>query len=635
MFKTSIKKYRALLISITLFLVLFIAVVSANFIMQTNIVSATQHKFLVQNLLTQSKSKNLPEVKKTLALLNESSKNLNAKQVILVEKSNELLKQNVNNGNLLSTVSELEGITNSEFDRKQRLNSYFLAISIIFAITIYLAVLLQVIKKLNAEDESQESSKEETENIMSTVTEGLFLLGQDLKIGVEQSKSLKEMFDLKYDLQGNFIEFMRKYCTESDIENARDYIEILFGDRVKEKLIADLNPLTKVKVHIKRLDGSINNRYLKFNFKRVIKGGKLLHLLVSTTDITKQAVLEQELEDTKEKQESQINLLMSILHVDNQALSSFFESTEKILHQVNDSLKETGYDSFQLKRKVNSAYENIHLIKGDAASLGLHKFEALAHEVEEGLSTLKHKAEIKGQDLLDFTVQLKSLFAELEQMMSLVEKMSSIKVVSSNSPVEKTLTENQAQDNTLQRLANTVAERNKKPVTLSTYGFSNDELPAEFKKAANDISIQLIRNSIVHGIEDAKTRLENGKPSIAQIVCNLTKCPNGGYELMVKDDGAGINEQSIISKALKMNLIKESQVEDIKGKSKIVKLLFSNGLTTREDADLDAGRGVGLALVHKLSKEYHGRISVGHSKGRHCCFKITFPPITEKEVNFQ
>lgn len=634
--KDNLKKYQPLLIAITLFLVLFVTVVLANFVMQNNIVNAINHNIMAQDLVLRTQSPNKTELKK---LLTNTSNNKN--YITLTNKKIESLKLNEEESAALNTiqtslkqddpqklqknVNQFNAITNKELQRKQKLNRSFLLLSVLFAIIIYLVVLVQIIRRLSTDDENNESSKKETENIMSTVSEGLFLLGRDCEIGIEQSESLKKMFDSEHDLEGNFIEFIRKYITESDVENARDYIDILFGERVKEKLIAELNPLTRVKVHITRLDGSISSRYLSFNFKRVIQNDKLVHLLVSTTDITKQVLLEEELEATKEKQESQIDLLMSILHVKSESLSSFFESTESVLTEVNDTLKETGHGAYDLKNKVNVAYENIHKVKGDAASLGLHKFEALAHEIEEGLDEIKHKVKIEGQDLLEFTTKLKSLFVELEQMKSLVDKISGIRVNQSPTTSNNNSTANTDEENTLLSLANTVAARANKPIALSTYGFNDELMPEDLKDTAHDIAIQLIRNSIVHGIEETETRLEAKKSSIAHIVCNFAKIPEGGYELTVRDDGAGINEEKVISNAIKMNIITDAQATKITSQAQIAKLLFTSGLSTKDEADLDAGRGVGLGLVRSLTVEKKGRIRIGYEKGKFCYFKIIFP----------
>lgn len=95
------------------------------------------------------------------------------------------------------------------------------------------------------------------------------------------------------------------------------------------------------------------------------------------------------------------------------------------------------------------------------------------------------------------------------------------------------------------------------------------------------------------------------------------------YQFLVRDDGRGIDEQQIIEKAKNMGII-SPQVADRLDAKKAIGLLFKSGFSSKDDADLDGGRGVGLDIVRELVVANNGRISVNYKKGEFCQFKLTF-----------
>ena len=164
-----------------------------------------------------------------------------------------------------------------------------------------------MILRLSEKEETVAEVVKESKGIMNTVNECLFLLDKDQNIGIEQSASLKQMFKSERDLEGDFFDFISQYVSQHTVQTAREYLGLLYGERVKEKLVKDLNPLNEVEINLVRRDGSYENRYLDFQFNRVLEDEKLSHILVSVTDETKRVLLERELEETK--------LELSLIHI--------------------------------------------------------------------------------------------------------------------------------------------------------------------------------------------------------------------------------------------------------------------------------------------------------------------------------
>ena len=69
-------------------------------------------------------------------------------------------------------------------------------------------------------------------------------------------------------------------------------------------------------------------------------------------NVTKQVLLEQELNATKEAQEAQLDMLKSILHVDANKLTLFFDQVESSLREVNQTLevKRKGFSDAEMRK---------------------------------------------------------------------------------------------------------------------------------------------------------------------------------------------------------------------------------------------------------------------------------------------
>lgn len=540
-----------------------------------------------------------------------------------------------------TAAATLSSSVQNRLDKKSSLSKYMQIAAAILAVMIYLLVIVPMILRLTEKEETVADVAKESKGIMSTVSEGLFLLDMDQNIGIEQSASLKQMFKSERDLEGDFFDFISQYVSQHTVQTAREYLGLLYGERVKEKLVKDLNPLNEVEINLVRRDGSYENRYLDFEFNRVIEDEKLSHILVSVTDETKRVLLERELEETKLEQEAQIDLLMSVLHIDKKQLTSFFDTAEVDLNEANSTLEARGHGDAEIRTKIVSISRIIHKLKGDATALGLHKFEFSAHELEEELANAKNQNEtLTGKELLPSLTKLKDLFSELKKMQNMVAKLGDYgpgelidaaaagetdgqvqSVVQAAAPKEDGIA------GVLNDLVSTVSSRNGKRAHFSAFGLSDADLPDsiddERKESLKSIAVQLVRNSIVHGSLMPEERLAAGKSDFINIAASLSETGDS-HVLLIRDDGEGFDNQKILDRALELGLFKPEQLAKI-DVNNAFKLVFQPGFTSLDEADLDGGRGVGLDLVHKMIKDMGGAIAVQHKAGRYCQFKITLP----------
>jgi len=131
----------------------------------------------------------------------------------------------------------------------------------------------------------------------------------------------------------------------------------------------------------------------------------------------------------------------------------------------------------------------------------------------------------------------------------------------------------------------------------------------------------VIRNCIAHGIEAPAVRRERGKPSVGRLQLSASQ-ENGAAVIEVRDDGAGIDRERVMAKAVERGLIaagaqlSERQVYD---------LLFLPGFSTAARVDEVAGRGVGLDVLKRSVDALRGTIEIVSELGAGTLFRIRLP----------
>jgi chemotaxis protein histidine kinase CheA/CheY-like chemotaxis protein len=133
----------------------------------------------------------------------------------------------------------------------------------------------------------------------------------------------------------------------------------------------------------------------------------------------------------------------------------------------------------------------------------------------------------------------------------------------------------------------------------------------------------LINNAVIHGIESPEERQKMGKDPCGKISIQAFYQGNQTI-IVVKDDGAGIDAEKVRMKALKKGLINLMQAQTWKDID-ILDFIFSPGLSTRDEVDTFAGRGVGLDVVKTKIENIRGKISVDSVQGKGTRFTIRLP----------
>jgi signal transduction histidine kinase len=525
------------------------------------------------------------------------------------------------NGLLLKEMNNLTTELERDATRKATLLRMVHVVGITLATINFFIILFHFVRQLRANDELLAKAQRETDNILATVDQGLFLIGKDGTIGQQQSKALAKIINEDNVAGRKLSDVMGRTLKDNTRALLDDFIGILFNGRVKEKLIADINPLSQVEMNFERDDGRVERRYLSFNFKRVssASGGEQDALLAVVTDVTMQTELSMELERSRAQREQDVEAIVSLLHVPPDRLQAFLAGCRQSLNAVNQQLSSGSTGGSGLHQLLAEIGKPIHRIKGDAASLRLETFEAWAHGFEDEIAALRAKPRLIGNDLLPLTVKLKSIYEQLDSVRGLVDRLGQLRGSFGETVA---LARVEPVVSGVEAVALAVAERNGKRVNLSQTG-DFAELPAHLREDAESIAVQLIRNAVVHGIETPAERAGQRKGAQGRIWVDISDIGNA-YELSVRDDGAGVDYERIRSKAVASGLLTPEQAREADQKV-LFALMFRPDFSTADHATQDAGRGAGLGLVKDLIGRQGGKVAFETQKAKGTQFRIQFP----------
>jgi two-component system chemotaxis sensor kinase CheA len=173
------------------------------------------------------------------------------------------------------------------------------------------------------------------------------------------------------------------------------------------------------------------------------------------------------------------------------------------------------------------------------------------------------------------------------------------------------------------RLVRDLARGQGKAVAFTIQG-DEIEIDRRILEEMKDPLIHLLRNCLDHGIEPAATRGDQGKPPQGSITLAVAQKDGGKIEILVADDGAGIDAAKVRLSARKLGLVVADEAETLADASALA-LVFRSGVTTSPIITDISGRGLGLAIVREKVERLGGSVAIDSHPGSGTSFRITLP----------
>jgi two-component system chemotaxis sensor kinase CheA len=174
--------------------------------------------------------------------------------------------------------------------------------------------------------------------------------------------------------------------------------------------------------------------------------------------------------------------------------------------------------------------------------------------------------------------------------------------------------------NRVPRLVHDLSAKLGKQVELRMSGEST-ELDKTVMERIVDPLVHLVRNTCDHGIEMPELRVAAGKPETGTLT--LSACHKGGNVVIeIADDGAGLNRDKILRKAVERGLVRpDANLTD----EEIHALIFLPGFSTADQVSDVSGRGVGMDVVRKNIQSLGGSVEIASEPGKGAKFTVRLP----------
>ena len=153
---------------------------------------------------------------------------------------------------------------------------------------------------------------------------------------------------------------------------------------------------------------------------------------------------------------------------------------------------------------------------------------------------------------------------------------------------------------------------------------ADTEMDKRILDILKDPVLHIIRNCIDHGIEPPDEREARNKPRRGLIRLTTSPIDSSKIELLIEDDGAGIDIERLRSAALKNGALSPEAIAALDAEQSLG-LIFQSGVSTSGIITDLSGRGLGMAIARDTIEEVGGTVAVSSQPGTGTAFRIVLP----------
>jgi two-component system chemotaxis sensor kinase CheA len=172
------------------------------------------------------------------------------------------------------------------------------------------------------------------------------------------------------------------------------------------------------------------------------------------------------------------------------------------------------------------------------------------------------------------------------------------------------------------RMVRDLAKKEGKLVEFVIEG-KDIELDRTVLDEIGDPLVHLLRNCIDHGIEAPEERVRKGKDEKGRILLKARRVKDH-VEIIVEDDGRGIDPEKIKRIAVEKGLISESEAAKMSD-DEAKMLIFTPGFSSADKVTDISGRGVGLDVVRNKILSLGGTVELESEVDKGTRFVLKLP----------
>ncbi len=170
------------------------------------------------------------------------------------------------------------------------------------------------------------------------------------------------------------------------------------------------------------------------------------------------------------------------------------------------------------------------------------------------------------------------------------------------------------------RVVRDVARSLGKEVEIAISG-KELELDRSMLDAISDPLVHMLRNAVDHGIEPPEEREKVGKPRLGRIEMSARR-DRSRIEIVIKDDGRGVDRERVIAKARQRGLLGEDADPS---DNDLFRIMTRPGFSTAEKVTSISGRGVGLDVVEDFVRGFGGSVDFSTEQGVGSTLSLELP----------
>jgi signal transduction histidine kinase len=474
--------------------------------------------------------------------------------------------------------------------------------------------------RLEIQNSVIEARNQENRKYLDNILEGLLLLGKDYRISEQYSSHLITLFGTEEVAGVYFPDFIYP-DEEGQAEERREleqFLKMLFENTSTDiDMILSINPLADKRLQVPGKEGD-REIIVDANFQRIYSAGEVSNVMVIFEDKTEIVRTQEQLEEERERSQSEVEHISSLLQMGPEAFTEFQEDAEKVLNRLDGALGKA-QESGPSGEEIASLLRDSHSLKGSARYLGFKRFGEQAHAAEEILTAVRDGGQSMPEAAESLSEHIEAMRGELKHSRELHDRFARFAESLGGGSGEEAPSRLTAFLDQLEKMTKEIAGELGKEVKVVTVSRVED---FPYLKQLRTPLIHMARNAVDHGVEeDEYERLSAEKPGTATIRFEVSG-DDKFYRVIIADDGRGIDFEAVRKRAVEKGLIDlEREYSD----RQLLSLLFSSSFSTRSEANELSGRGVGLDAVHEEVQRLGGRITVATHRGRGTKYTITLP----------
>jgi len=477
-----------------------------------------------------------------------------------------------------------------------------------------------------------EEQKRLTKEILENVGQGSFSINHAGEIGENYTSNATEYLGQKNLAGVPFADIV----FQKDRDALRNYyraLHLMFSNnQFDPDLVLDLLP------H----EVTVNKRIFKLNYSFIQDNmGNVLSVFIRMEDLTRQREIEaQEAKEKVIQEKIQqniggfLNMLDEVKNVIStlksfeknyiktikKPQSSELRSLMRILHGSKGLSGQ--FDLDQLKTALHEMEDCIQTIGAEGVESQIDSFGEQFKTVKAGYNYGKGFKKNLGDAIIEILQGITFSKEEFERLQTdlLKGNFDAVKttILAKNSVSASVIIDNWAAD--IQKLANNL----DKKIDFFSDIEEEIQIPKKLANMLNNELAHLYRNSVDHGIESIEERKKVGKIESGMIRIEI-KQVSEQLNILLEDDGKGLNEAKIKEKALANKNLDQVQVQEMINTNKCWRILFLPGFSTVEKVTSLSGRGVGMDAVYTTIQELKGVINMESVENEGITTKITIP----------